>query len=289
VWRLHQPRQPRVCILNYHSVHPDRTFRTCTPEVFETHLAWLNFHCRVVPFEDVLSRNANEAGGARPTVTITFDDGYKDNYEYAFPALRKYDMSATLFLTAGFVQRDPAVMERFRLLRRIDMTELEPLTWDQVQEMSRYGVDVQAHTYSHPNLVHLDRAERAWEIVDARAMLEDKIGKQVSGFAYPFGKPGCHFNRAVEEEVRKAGYRYAVSVTERGMHPGDNNWRLPRIIAPAGSLAQFSERIAGAWDFLGYYQEALPVWMGRLLHPEAFRKSRYGGSYREIHSRVTQP
>jgi peptidoglycan/xylan/chitin deacetylase (PgdA/CDA1 family) len=117
VWnRLRPPSGLRDCILCYHSVHPNRPFRTCRPADFEVQLDWLAEHCEVVAPLGLLQ--PREQGLTRPRVAITFDDGYIDNYEHAFPLLRERGLPATFFVTTGLIERDPVALARFELLRR---------------------------------------------------------------------------------------------------------------------------------------------------------------------------
>ena len=107
---------PRVIVLCYHSVHPRSSDASTTPELFDRHLAWLKEHCDIIPFRRVLESTHRKTN--RPMVSVTFDDGFADNYEYAFPLLRRYGVHATFFLTAGFLEKDPTVLERFQTLWR---------------------------------------------------------------------------------------------------------------------------------------------------------------------------
>jgi peptidoglycan/xylan/chitin deacetylase (PgdA/CDA1 family) len=94
-------------ILNYHSVRPD----DCpwlevgiSPEAFETQMARLHRVARVVPLEQLLDGLSQRQRLSPRLVSITFDDGYRDNYVYAYPILRKYEMPATILLTTGYCE-----------------------------------------------------------------------------------------------------------------------------------------------------------------------------------------
>src|SRR5690348_14461190 len=90
----------RRVILCYHSVHSSKWFSSASPELFDTHLEWLKLNCDVVPLGKLVEACAV---GSRPTVAITFDDGYLDNFEYAFPLLAKHRLTATFFVTVGLL------------------------------------------------------------------------------------------------------------------------------------------------------------------------------------------
>ncbi|MBC8228074.1 polysaccharide deacetylase family protein [bacterium] len=280
IWgRLYKAPQPRIVILSYHSVHPTRIFRSCKPDMFEAHLQWLKENCDIIPLSSLFPIQFKDTPNAKPKVVITFDDGYVDNYQYAFPLLVKWGVPATFFATVGLLERHPEVMQRFQYFRHTGMEELEPLTWKQVQEMTDAGMEFGAHTYSHPNLIYLEKPQLEFEIKEAKERMEDKIGQRVDGFAYPFGRPRCHFNNVNLDMVRRAGYKYAVAVFFRGVLTRDSQWALPRFSSNNDDVRTLADKIKGSWDFVGYFQEWAPLWVGRVISPRAFRASAYGPQY----------
>ena len=114
----------------------------------------LKRNCEVIPFRQVWEAS-HRRDASRPAVAITFDDGYADNFQYAFPLLAKHGLGATFFLTAGLIDKDPAVIERFRMLRRSTAADVQPLEWSEIREMMRNGMEFGAHTCTHPNLARL--------------------------------------------------------------------------------------------------------------------------------------
>jgi peptidoglycan/xylan/chitin deacetylase (PgdA/CDA1 family) len=262
--------EKRAVILCYHSIHPTRSFGSATPELFETHLQWLKQTCDVVPLTKLLSSQCCDEPRSRVKVAITFDDGYLDNYEHAFPLLMKLGLPATFFLTVGLLEGDTQVLERFRSLRQVDQEEMETLGWQQVREMSQAGMELGAHTYSHPNLALLGHAQLEFELKTAKDIMEQRLGRKVEGFAYPFGKPRRHFNSLTVERVRNAGYQYATAVCFRGVLPRDSRWALPRFVVTGDTLEILVSKVNGAWDLLGYFQEWSPLWLARVASPKDF-------------------
>jgi len=102
--------KPEVTILMYHRVtqnkqtHLDHSVISATIEQFEKQMQYLHEHCTVLSFDDFFK--FQKGGLPRNSVIITFDDGYKDNYLYAYPILTKYHLKATIFLITGYIDRN---------------------------------------------------------------------------------------------------------------------------------------------------------------------------------------
>jgi peptidoglycan/xylan/chitin deacetylase (PgdA/CDA1 family) len=261
----------RAVVLCYHSVHPTKSFASASPTMFAQHLDWLADKCDVVPLEQI-PRAAGTPGRARPAVAITFDDGYLDNYEFAFPLLQSRGLPATFFVTAGLLEKDPTVLMRKKTLRQSTFSEVQPLEWAHVREMRAAGMEIGAHTYSHPNLAMLSR-RRAWdELWRSKHIIEERLGEPVRTMAYPFGKPGRHFTSETSTLVKEAGYEYACAVLWRAVRSSDSPFALPRLLATRATVEGLREKVWGAWDVLGIWQERCPLWIARIVSPEDFRE-----------------
>jgi peptidoglycan/xylan/chitin deacetylase (PgdA/CDA1 family) len=260
----------RVVVLCYHSIHPVKAFASATPALFERHLVWLREECEVIPFTEV--RHAADAGQrSRPAVAITFDDGYEDNHEYAFPILKEVGLPATFFLTVGLVELERTVVERFKSLRGSARADIRPLTWQQIQEMREAGFGFGSHTYSHANLALLDRGEAQRELVSSRETLEARLGETVTTLAYPFGKPRRHFTDETMDLAAEAGYTDAAAVLFRAVRPSDSRLSVPRFFVTRDDVESLQKKVSGSWDFLGWWQEKAPAWAARLVSPADFR------------------
>jgi peptidoglycan/xylan/chitin deacetylase (PgdA/CDA1 family) len=258
----------RVVVLCYHSVHPSLPFRSVTPAQLSDHLAWLSERCDCIPFDDVLS--AHVRGRGRPTVAITFDDGYADNHEFALPALVERQIAATFFLTAGLVERDLGAIERFRRLRRVEAELIRPLDWAQVREMRAAGMTIGGHTHTHPNLATLPRSQLAYELQHSKEVIEDRIGQSVTMLAYPFGRPRVHVTAEVLEAARRGGYELAASVAGRGVRPTDAPLSVPRIFVANDTVETLREKVLGVWDLIGSVRERMPLAVARAVSPADF-------------------
>jgi peptidoglycan/xylan/chitin deacetylase (PgdA/CDA1 family) len=100
-YTLRKREQASARILYYHRVNNDNDpfFPAISTALFEAEMKFLHRHYRVVSLTELLQRLAGQA--TEPVLAITFDDGYRDNYQHAFPILQRYGLPAAIFLTTG--------------------------------------------------------------------------------------------------------------------------------------------------------------------------------------------
>lgn len=250
----HHDVSHRVVVLCYHSIHQTSCFRSATPELFEQHLRWLKENCEVIRFSQVFESPEPERRN-RPAVALTFDDGNADNYECAFPLLKEHAIRATFFLTVGLLEKDPSTLERFREQRRSRHEDIHPLGWSEVCEMQRGGMDIGAHTFSHPNLARLDRRSVEIEVKCSKETLEQHLGEQITLMAYPFGIPTMHFRRETVDIVTEVGYKLAAALLPRPVRRDGSRLAIPRFLVDNDDIETLRDKVFGAWDLVGLLQE----------------------------------
>lgn len=184
----------RVPVLAYHALDRRRSVVSTPPEIFAWQMRWLyESGFRVIRLRDLVRFLRD--GDALPAraVAITFDDGFESVYTVAFPILARYGFPATVFLVPGYREDgwpgQPPSVPRARLL-----------TWSQVREMDRHGIEFGAHTVSHPRLDRLGREEAEHEILGSKTIIEESLGHAVKLFAYPYGR----YTEAAKATVRDA-------------------------------------------------------------------------------------
>ncbi len=162
----------------------------------------------------------------RPTVALTFDDGYADNLHNALPLLEQYDARATLYLVVERGDDDWSIKKKAH--HNSGELKAEPkLTDAQVSEMLRSGrVELGSHTLSHANFARLPVDAKRRELTDSRKWLEDRFSVPVRSFAFPFGIYEPHD----PELVAEAGYDNAVT-TDPGIDvtTAPDRFRLRRV------------------------------------------------------------
>src|SRR5262249_60025256 len=131
-------------ILYYHSISDDPVRSSVSPDAFADQIAHLKARYHVVPLSDVVRHLAARRPLPAGTVVITLDDGFRDNYEQAFPILARAGAAATVFLTVSYIGTD-----RLPTLTRTQFVP-RPLTWEQAKEMHAHGIEFGSHTLSHP-------------------------------------------------------------------------------------------------------------------------------------------
>jgi peptidoglycan/xylan/chitin deacetylase (PgdA/CDA1 family) len=208
-------------ILTFHDFADDRAAISFPAQLLRRALARVQANgYRTLPLAEVKPLLAHRQPLPDRAVVITFDDGYQSVYEQALPILQEFGMCATVFLTTGSPDR-AATNDQARSL---DGRKL--LNWNQVDEMSRFGVAFGAHTLTHPDLTCLSGEKAEHEIVASKAALEEALGATVTTFAYPFGR----YNARVEEIVRRH-FDLACSDKLGIVSAGSNPYTLERVDA----------------------------------------------------------
>ncbi len=209
-----------VCVLTYHSIDDSGSAVSISPEEFAAHmevLAQLNVH--VVPLGEIVGE-AQQAVRERPAVAITFDDGFSSVMERAVPVLQRHGFDATVFVVTDYCGRTN------RWPSQQVPLDFPLMTWDQLRVARRCGLELAAHTRTHPYLTLLSSSEVEAEMAESRSRLEEEIGAPVRAFAYPYG--------SVNAEVQACAARHfdlACGTRLDYLGPGASRFALERLDA----------------------------------------------------------
>ncbi|MBN1585335.1 polysaccharide deacetylase family protein [Candidatus Uhrbacteria bacterium] len=212
-------------ILLYHHVRNGKHQYNVQPNVFESQILWLrNNGYTFVTLSKLTDRLRNGTPLPNKPVVITFDDGWKNQHENAVPILKKYGATATFFVMAGAIGRGRC------------------MTWENVRELADAGMEMGSHTVSHPFLTRISDAQVQNELKGSKRILEKKLSKKITSFAYPYGA-GAGTDRIVEA-VKSAGYQAARGVRQGIRHRLNRIFNLSTIEVPDGleELIQLLER-----------------------------------------------
>jgi len=223
-------------IAMYHSVDPDAKPENriaVSPATFERQMHFLKaHHYNVLPLESLAILIKERKKIPSKAIAITFDDGYKDNYIYAFSILKKYNLPATIFIITDEVGR------------------ADRLSWDEIKQMQDSGIiTFGSHTLGPEPLINIKSEEELKkQIFDSKKILEDKLGRRIGAFSYPEGK----FNDKIEELVIAAGYKLAVATNPGKKFADDDIFALKRlrISANSNNLFIFWVETSGYYNFM---------------------------------------
>src|SRR5947207_2662087 len=180
-----------------------------TPAAFEAEMKELKDKgITVISMQDLLAWKRGEKNIPPRSAVITFDDGWKSQYEVGWPILKKYGYPLTLFIyTEG--------------VRGGHFGGGEAMTWEQLAEMRDAGVDIEAHSETHQDLRKpYDKGAKKrlsppeyeqWlhnEIVGSKELLEQRLGIKVDCFAVPYG----FYNQHIKDVCKNAGYEAVFTV-----------------------------------------------------------------------------
>lgn len=285
-YSLWQAGRGRLCIVNYHRILEARDpLLENEPDVatFDEHMKMLADCFNVMSLDAALAALRQQRMPPR-AVCITFDDGYRSSYELALPVLQKYGLTATVFVTSGYVDsqrnmwndriveavralpettldlrsagsgmfplrsvadRCTAVRdltqqakylpptERMALIEQLEAvsgSQAQPLmlSTDMVRGLHRAGIEIGAHTVSHPILTSLEDAAALEEIAGSKRALEAMTGHPVRYFAYPNGKAGLDFDQRHVAMAKQAGFAAAFTTATGPVSAGQDYYTLPR-------------------------------------------------------------
>lgn len=184
-------------------------------------------------------------------VVLTFDDGYRDFYTHAFPILKKYGFTATVFLPTAYIDNandKPGLKGK------------EHLNWDEVRDLHAKGISFGSHTVSHQQLKQLPSTQIRDELVQSKDAVCKEVGRSCNLFCYPYKFPEEDkvFTKELCAILTDAEYVCGAS-TRIGLATGaDDVFMLRRLPVNDGDkINLFTAKLAGAYDWLAKPQRVL--------------------------------
>lgn len=220
-----QGRAP-VMILFYHRVANDcANAWTTSHRSFARQLRWLSRYFEIVSLSTAQYR-LQRGYNVQPCVSITFDDGYAENCEFAIPLLLEQQIPFTYFVTTRHILEGLPFPHDMAL-----GNPLPPNTPQQIRALADAGVEIGAHTRTHADLGRTsERSQLHDEIVTSRDELEELTRQPIRYFAFPYGQH-ANLSTAAFEIARDCGYEAACSAYGGYNFPGDDPFHLQRIHA----------------------------------------------------------
>ncbi|MDJ1137883.1 polysaccharide deacetylase family protein [Streptomyces iconiensis] len=221
----------------YHALTPTPTKATAplsvTPKNFTAQMALLK-NKGFTPITTTSLAEAWRKGDHLPPrpILLTFDDGYEGVHRHALPTLTHHNFPATVFVSTGWL---PGEHETGGALDTM-------LTWDQVRELAAAGLEIGAHSHTHPQLDQLQDTPLTHEITLSRDVIAAETGTRPASFAYPYG----YSSRRVRQAVREAGFTQSLAVNNTLAHRSQSPYALTRLtVRHSTDLTEFERLIEG--------------------------------------------
>lgn len=226
---LRENGQVPVAILFYHRVADQcPNAWTLSRSDFCRHLDWLQDNCDVVSLAEA-QRAIQSPNNERAVASITFDDGYAENADFAIPELLRRGLSATYFVSTEFVRTGASFPHDVEA-----GYPLPPNTIEQLREFASQGIELGAHTKTHADLGALQSESTVRdEIVGSAQQLEEWTGQPIRYFAFPFGLPANTSQLAVNI-IQEAGFEGFCTAFGEWNWPHSPGYHLRRIHADPG-------------------------------------------------------
>lgn len=214
-----------IPVLMYHSIAYEQGNELRVPkEVFREQMKYLKENgYTTLTLDELYSFLVKNKPIPEKSIVITFDDGYKDNYENAYPVLKEFGLNATVFVITSSVDN-----------------EKDYLTSSQLKEMDKNGVDIESHTVNHDDLTKIPYDKQVETLKNSKDYLEKLLNKKIKYIAYPYGK----WNDEAIKAAKDSGYIMAVTTVGGWSNKKQGIYTLDRVYISANhGMNEFKRRI----------------------------------------------
>lgn len=214
----------KLSILMYHQIGEFKNIQTlkanyCHYKKFSRQMAMLKLTGQtVIPMSEAISFLEGDGYYPDHCVAITFDDGYENFYQYAYPVLKKYNFSAMVYIVTG------ELSGKAHWLKEENHEPGRLMSSDQIKEIYDNGVEIGSHSVTHPRLALLTEERCLNELAESKQSLENLLNTEIDHICYPYGS--C--NTGVVSMARKAGYRTGTTTVKGLASPLHDALALPR-------------------------------------------------------------
>jgi peptidoglycan/xylan/chitin deacetylase (PgdA/CDA1 family) len=252
-----------IPVLCYHRVLPslpgaEPSAFAVTPEQFESQLVFLLEHgfCSL-SLEEFKDMARGRMTPTRPSVLITFDDGYYDNFAIAWPIAQKYGIKINIFALTGLAGKDgPVIIGADTRTVRAQVNRFPELwrmmNWRELRSMQEAGVGIGLHGHTHRRMSSWGKEAIAKELELATLIFRKELGARPWAFAIPYGNPGT-FTTEVLKVLKSLGLEMVFSTLSGRTHLPEDDLPIRRlVISSYDDLRFFEMKVSGALDWLGH-------------------------------------
>lgn len=248
---------PRIFVLCYHSISNDGWDFSVRPEEFKKQINYLSENYKFISLNDLSLYLRGIRKIDKPSVVVTFDDGYKNIFQV------KSFLQSKGVKPAIFILSDRKNASRDELGTHTDF-----LSKNEIKKLVSEGWEVGCHTATHPAIEKLNLREIKKEIVDSKLQLESELGLPVKYFAFPKGV----YNSEVLKAVKKAGYALGLTMDDALIGKETDVLRIPRVgVDGTHSFAEFKVLFQPlALGFRKLVKETKPLSLYNCIRPLLF-------------------
>lgn len=202
-----------IPVLMYHSIRTTPGNSLCVPvKQFSEEMEWLHLqNYQTLSIDELYDALTEKTLTAKKPIVLTFDDGYTDNYNSAWPILRQYGFRANFFIIT-------------------DAVGSGAMNWSELAELVKNGNSIGSHTVRHLDLTKLTPKQQEKEITISKQELEKHLGIHVRALCFPSGR----YNNETLKLMPKSGYELGFTTQPGKVHLGDNLLLLKRVRISGG-------------------------------------------------------
>lgn len=211
-----------IPVLMYHSINNNNPNNNLIlpPDQFKAQMQYLKDNgFNTISLSELYSALKTGKNVPKKSVAITFDDGYVDNYSYAYPILKDFGFKATIFMITDNVDKHPNF-----------------LTSAMLKEMSQNNISIQSHTNHHVELDKLPFDEQLKELQDSKKFLDSLLNQNTDMICYPVGK----FNDDTAKAAQASGYKLGFTTKPGYGKLNEGDFSIHRVRIFPGDISQFA-------------------------------------------------
>lgn len=221
-----------VPVLMYHHVLPEAGFIASNVEQFESQMKFLaESGYKTLSAEEFAAYKEGNLEVGSKCVMITFDDGWRDNYVYAYPILKHYGLKATLFLITEWIEKASDNVEGFEAYHHNTAKKVVAenpgkvaLNWKEIEKM-RDVFDFHSHSHTHRD-AYFSEMEWQEDIATSQKVIEERLGYASEHFCWPRGE----YNPDLVKLAKEEGFKYLYT-TKRGLNMADGKGDVIKRLA----------------------------------------------------------
>lgn len=231
-----------VAVLMYHHILKKSGFIASSESEFRSQMSYLakqGWH--TLSLDEFARYKKGEFVPPKKSVLISFDDGWRDNFVYAYPILREFNLKACIFLVTGWIEAaseqkaklgdvKPALLEHSKAKA---LASAQPaglfLNWDEIEQMKHNGIDFASHTHGHSD-GYFDKLSWSDELGKCQEIMYKRLGIKDKHLCWPRGR----YDAQKLAMAKEFGYEFFYT-TKRGINRPDGALDDIRRIAAKGS------------------------------------------------------